>query len=182
MQPVAMSLPAVPLSASSDMVDVRRLRLSWPVFSAAGVAYRTSPQWKRNRERLARHKLDHRLSGLSEQHVYDHYLATVQPRATRRDAGKQRTSSTREANTRGNGKEQPGLSIAATPSLPVLSSEEQSLVSDPTASDSQRVLEPAIRPQAALCHSQATPNFHYHARWRTTATHCCRAAAPSPIY
>ena len=99
MQPVPVSLPAVPLDANSDMVDVRRLSLSWAVFSACCVAYRSSVQWKRNRERLARHKLDHRLSGLSEQQVYEHYMATVQPRATRSDAGRQRSSSTRETGT-----------------------------------------------------------------------------------
>ena len=99
MQPVPVSLPAVPLDANSDMVDVRRLSLSWAVFSACCVAYRLSAQWKRNRERLARHKLDHRLGGLSEQQVYEHYMATVQPRATRSDAGRQRSSSTRETGT-----------------------------------------------------------------------------------
>ena len=72
------------------MVEVRAMRLPWPVFASCCAAFGSSPQWRRNRERLARHKLDHRLGGCSEQQVYEHYVDTVKPRATRNDVGKQR--------------------------------------------------------------------------------------------
>ena len=87
-QPV--SVPALPLSSASSMVEVRHMRLSWSVFASCCLAFGSSPQWRRNKERLARHKLDHRLGGRTEQEVYEHYMSTVKPRATRNDVGKQR--------------------------------------------------------------------------------------------
>lgn len=72
------------------MVDIVRLRTPWPVFQTYARQYSDRPQWKLNRERLLRHKIDHRLMGLSEQELYEHYMTHVKPRSTRIDVGKPR--------------------------------------------------------------------------------------------
>ena len=82
--------PAFALLPTTDMVEVVRLHVPWSVFRTHVRQYGDSPQWKLNRERLLRHKIDHRLGELSEQELYEHYITHVKPRATRSDVGKPR--------------------------------------------------------------------------------------------
>ena len=78
------------LLPSSNMVDVVRLRVPWPIFQTYARQYSDRPQWKLNRERLLRHKICHRLRDLSEQELYEHYMTHIKPRSTRIDVGKPR--------------------------------------------------------------------------------------------
>ena len=78
------------LLPTSNMVEIVRLRIPWSIFQTYARQYSDKLQWKLNRERLMRHKIHHRLSDLSEQELYEHYMTHIKPRSTRIDVGKPR--------------------------------------------------------------------------------------------
>ena len=122
---------AVVLLPTSDMVEIVRLKVPWSVFSAYASQYRDAPQWKLNKERLWRHKIDRHLHHLSDEAVFHHYTTTIKPRATRSDVGKARSTQDRGG---GGGGQSTSSPSPPPPPLPQLPSVACALSSSPSSS------------------------------------------------